>query len=220
MAVVAMDRETALYRADALCESWGQWATLDGAMRDPVAVLRSLSGWRGNGIGDDLRIRYEAYYVETTYGYHGAVPVLLWRYGHGRDLRDYPFQRPGETALDAVARHGWLALLGRDIDPATAGETVLSRFLAILAEKVLRDDFEIDWSFGPVPEDSPWIPDRIQQAEWVLYRRCIDLAAYCRWPEFKRSLSILRRLRLAVKASDFDGMRAATDDAIKDVRGR
>lgn len=90
-----------------LLEAWGAMLTATAALGNPVAKLKRMSGIAGTGRADSSSMATAARFIEGTFGYWGAKPVLAWRYAMGnRDFDTYPFRKPGESYAEALTRHG------------------------------------------------------------------------------------------------------------------
>jgi hypothetical protein len=90
-----------------LLEAWGAMLTATAALGSPIAKLKRMSGVAGTGRADSSSMVAAARFIEGTFGYWGAKPLLAWRYAMGNpDFDTYPFRKPGESYAEALTRHG------------------------------------------------------------------------------------------------------------------
>ena len=114
----------------ALLDAWA--ARISGPLTNPHVLST------GDGPGQDYE-QQAARYVEATPGFCAAHDVLHWRHALGRELADFPLQRPGETTVVALYRQGWAYLQGHN--PYRVAGVVYREFVRQLTARLLIEPF-------------------------------------------------------------------------------
>ncbi|MGV3613867.1 MAG: hypothetical protein ACO1SV_00910 [Fimbriimonas sp.] len=166
-----------------LLETWGLLLTATAAVGSPVARLRRLSGMADTGPADSTTMVAAARYVEGTFNYWGAKPVLAWRYAMGnRDFDAYPFRRPGEPYAVALTRHGLgQELLDAGLPARLAPWQVHDRFVQELEYRIEAEGAPVVLTLAPKeePDAGPTTPG--ERAQFALLEEIRAAMARLDW---------------------------------------
>lgn len=123
-----------------LIETWAARCCGAELEETPKWLLASL---RSGGVGADETATAMMHYVESTPTFRWARPALVWAHIHGRPLRDYRPNGPGEPYREALLRMGWGEYL--TLTPNQLCQSVLDRFTRDLEQQM---------------KDRPFVPPR------------------------------------------------------------